>query len=165
MPTATVVINMDRRCSKCGKGGATQSGLCLKCAGDIALRRLKEKKGMPTLRRYTTTLDCELKDHEILAYGRELAQVTSEAESEESRQASIKKEMAAKLAGLEARRTEISAKVNRGRELRDVQVEVTADFTAGTATETRLDTGEIVRERPLRDEEKQAELPKANGGV
>jgi len=114
---------------------------------------------MPVIRKYTTTLDCELKDTEILAYGRELAQVTSEAESEESRQASVKKEMAARLAGLEARRTEISAKVNRGRELRDVQVEVSADFKAGTATETRLDTGEIIRERPLRDEEKQAKLP------
>ena len=59
---------------------------------------------MPVIRKYTTTLDCELKDTEILAYGRELAQVTSEAESEESRQASVKKEMAARLAGLEAQR-------------------------------------------------------------
>ncbi len=119
---------------------------------------------MLTLRRYTATLDCELKDHEILAYGRELAQVTSEAGSEESRQASVKKEMSARLAGLEARRTEISAKVNRGRELREVQVEITANYETGMATEVRTDTGEIVRERPLREEEKQPELPKVNGG-
>lgn len=115
---------------------------------------------MPTIKRYTATLDCILTDTEILALGRELASINAAIATEESNQVSIKKEMASKLAGLEAKASEISAKVNRGKELRDVQIEVVADLITGTATEIRMDTGEVHRERPLRDDEKQAELPR-----
>lgn len=33
MGTPTITINMDAPCTECGKGGATQSGLCLECIG------------------------------------------------------------------------------------------------------------------------------------
>ena len=118
----------------------------------------KQTTPLPILRRYTATLDCELTDKEILAYGRELASVNQEVAAEEDRQNSLKQELKARIAGLEARRTEISAKVNRGKELREVQIEVLADFKIDMATEVRTDTGEIYRERPLRDEEKQPGL-------
>jgi len=106
---------------------------------------------MPILKRYVATLDCDLTEKEILAYGRELAQINQEIASEEDRQSSLKQELKARIAGIEARRTEISAKVNRGKELREVQIEVTADFKTDMATEIRMDTGEVYRERPLRD--------------
>jgi len=118
----------------------------------------KQTTPLPILRRYTATLDCELTDKEILAYGRELASVNQEVADEEDRQNSLKQELKARIAGLEARRTEISAKVNRGKELREVQIEVLADFKLDMATEVRTDTGEIYRERPLRDEEKRPGL-------
>ncbi len=114
---------------------------------------------MPILKRYMATLDCELTEKQVLGYGRELAQINQEIAAEEDRQTSLKQELKARIAGLEARRTEISAKVNRGKELREVQIEVMADFKAGTATEIRTDTGEVLRERPLREEEKQPGLP------
>lgn len=114
---------------------------------------------MPTIRRYIATLDCELSEKEILAYGREFASTTAAISTEEANQVSVKKEMASRLAGLAAKASEISAKVNRGKELREVQIQVTADFKNGTATEVRLDTGEVYRERPLRDDEKQPGLP------
>jgi len=113
---------------------------------------------MPVLKRYNNTLDCELTDKEILAYGRELASINAAIATEESAQVSIKKEMASRLAGLEAKASEISAKVNRGKELREVQIEVLADFKTDRATEVRTDTGEVYRERPLRDDEKQPGL-------
>jgi len=28
---AEIIIDMDRKCKRCGKKGATQSGVCLKC--------------------------------------------------------------------------------------------------------------------------------------
>ncbi len=28
-------INMDKKCTKCGEGGATPSGICLECAGHL----------------------------------------------------------------------------------------------------------------------------------
>lgn len=31
MPIFTININMDKRCPECGKGGATDNGLCLGC--------------------------------------------------------------------------------------------------------------------------------------
>lgn len=114
---------------------------------------------MPILKRYVATLDCDLTEKEILAYGRELAQINQEIASEEDRQSSLKQELKARITGIEARRTEISAKVNRGKELREVQIEVTADFKTDMATEIRMDTGEVYRERPLRDQEKQPGLP------
>jgi len=120
---------------------------------------------MPILRRYTMTLDCELTDKEVLAYGRQLASIASAIGNEEANQVSIKKEMASKIAGLEAKASELSAKINRGKELREVQIEVLADFTTGMATEFRSDTGEVYRERPLRDEERQQKLPEPKPSV
>lgn len=160
MAGTTITIDMDRACSKCGAMGATQSGYCLKCAGERFLRRMKGAS-MTVLRRYTSTLDCELTEKEVLAYGRELASINAAISTEESSQISVKKEMASRLAGLEAKASEISAKVNRGKELREVQIAVTADFKKGTATEFRTDTGEVYRERPLRDDERQPGLPSA----
>ena len=118
---------------------------------------------MPVLKRYLATLDCDLAEKEVLAYGRELALVNQEIASEEDRQNSLKQELKGRIAGLEARRTEISAKVNRGKELREVQIEVLADFKTDIATEIRMDTGEVLRERPLRDNEKQPGLPEPTG--
>lgn len=31
MSIVTIDINLDRKCSSCGKGGATQNGRCLSC--------------------------------------------------------------------------------------------------------------------------------------
>ncbi len=42
MNTMTVTIDMDKRCAECGKGGATDSGICMKCASN-ALRGKKMK--------------------------------------------------------------------------------------------------------------------------
>ena len=114
---------------------------------------------MPILRNYTAHLDCDLTDKEVLAYGRELASVNQEVAAEEDRQNSLKQELKARIAGLEARRTEVSAKVNRGKEVREVMIEVQANFKTGMATEVRNDTGEVYRERPLRDDAKQPGIP------
>ena len=40
----TITINMDKKCSECGKKGAAQCGLCIRCAGDRAIRKIKEAK-------------------------------------------------------------------------------------------------------------------------
>ena len=41
-----VIINldMDKKCSKCGKPGAMENGLCITCAVNIHIRKMKEKK-------------------------------------------------------------------------------------------------------------------------
>jgi len=40
MANMTININMARKCQECGKGGATDSGICLGCAN-------KALKGLP----------------------------------------------------------------------------------------------------------------------
>jgi len=46
----TVEINMDKRCAACKKPGATQSGLCLKCAADKILGKIKRAARKPAAR-------------------------------------------------------------------------------------------------------------------
>lgn len=33
--TLNIKIDLDKKCKKCGKGGATQSGYCLKCVAKM----------------------------------------------------------------------------------------------------------------------------------
>ena len=48
---ADITINLDAKCKRCGKGGATQSGVCLPCINkamqdgefDHILKRLRKK--------------------------------------------------------------------------------------------------------------------------
>lgn len=37
-------IDFDKKCNVCGKKGACENGLCLKCTTDKYLRNLKTKK-------------------------------------------------------------------------------------------------------------------------
>ena len=42
MPYAVLEINMDKPCSRCGKKGAAQNGLCLECITDSIVARGKQ---------------------------------------------------------------------------------------------------------------------------
>ena len=49
MSDNTLIIDMDRRCRRCKRRGATNSGLCVNCVTDEVLKRIaserKEEKG------------------------------------------------------------------------------------------------------------------------
>jgi len=49
--TTTIKINLDKRCSQCGRKGATQNGLCLGC---IKKRILEKMRKQPLYRRSET---------------------------------------------------------------------------------------------------------------
>jgi uncharacterized OB-fold protein len=48
----TIHVNLDKKCSRCGKGGAMQNGICMKCFSkaikngelDHIINKYKEKK-------------------------------------------------------------------------------------------------------------------------
>ena len=42
MAGATIEINMDKPCSRCGKKGSTQNGLCLECITDSIVAKGKQ---------------------------------------------------------------------------------------------------------------------------
>jgi hypothetical protein len=39
-----IKINLDAPCRQCGKKGATQSGLCLKCVGDAVIAKIDAER-------------------------------------------------------------------------------------------------------------------------
>lgn len=107
----------------------------------------------------TKCLPVKLTQDELLQKSAELAGTVQDCATEEIRQADIKAQLKARLAELEARRTQLVIVVTRKEEERDVRCEVLADYAALTATIVRTDTGEAVSSRPLTDAERQDALP------
>lgn len=106
----------------------------------------------------TRLLRCKLTRDELLKYGGELAQARQDIVTEEALQASMKSELKARTIALEAKSLELSTKIARGEELRDVKVEPRLDFKAGTYYEIRPDTGEKISQRPITHDERQENL-------
>jgi hypothetical protein len=100
-------------------------------------------------------LSCKLTDDELLQAGQDLAKVNQDIVREENDQTSAKAQMKARLTGLEAKRTEISLKISRKAEERSVEVERILNFQIGKYFETRIDTGEVIHQRDIRDDERQ----------
>lgn len=106
----------------------------------------------------TKLLRCKLTRDELLKYGGELAQALQDIVTEDALQTSMKQSMKSALASLEAKSSELSTKVARGEELRDVEVEPRLDFIAGAYYEIRRDTGEEIGHRSITDDERQENL-------
>jgi len=104
------------------------------------------------------SLSCKLSQEELLEAGSKLASTIQDIAAEEDKQQSIKSEMKAKLAELEAKRTQLAIRVQRKEEFRMVEVEREFDFEAGMYRETRSDTGEVILEREITEEERQEKL-------
>jgi hypothetical protein len=111
------------------------------------------------LRRTVRMLPCRLSDVELLALGGKLADALQDVATETERQASVKKELGARLAGMQARVTELSARLRRREEEREVTVEVVANFAQNVAREIRTDTNAVLLTRELTAAERQRPLP------
>lgn len=109
---------------------------------------------MKILRKETHELPVQLTPDETLDKAQELARVIQETGQEEDRQKNLKDQMKARLSELTARRTRLSLIVARGEEYRDVEIAMTLT-DEGMIQEVRLDTEEIIRTRPPKDDERQ----------
>jgi hypothetical protein len=109
-------------------------------------------------KKFTKLLPCKLTHDELLQYGNDLGSVIQDMQTEEDKQTSLKTELKARLATLESQKTELATKITRKEELRDIEVESRLNFASGTYQEIRLDTDEIVSERPLLPEEQQENI-------
>jgi hypothetical protein len=107
----------------------------------------------------TKQLACRLTPEELQAYGEQLANTIDEMSNEEARQEGFKKEMKSTLANLQATMTILSSKIRQREERRDVQVQPEMNFKKGVYREIRTDTGDLINERPLSEEERQEALP------
>lgn len=105
------------------------------------------------------SLACVLRDEELLKKGGDLATAVQDIATEENRQADIKASMKARLAEIEARRTQLAIAVSRKEEHRDVEVDIWHDYQRLVVQEIRRDTGEITGTRVMSESERQQNLP------
>lgn len=103
-------------------------------------------------------LPCRLTDEELLRLGGQLADALQDVATETERQASVKKELGARVARMQARVTELSARLRRREEEREVAVEIRADYAAKVAREIRTDTHAVILTRELTPAEQQRPL-------
>lgn len=119
----------------------------------------KKKTSDKTMaRKVTKSLPCRLTDAEMLQYGKDLARAYSETARINGELDAIKQDYKGKIAEEEATIGKISGRVHSGIETRDIECEEVKNWTAATVTVTRLDTGESIEERPMREDEKAMEL-------
>jgi hypothetical protein len=105
------------------------------------------------------SLPVRLTDEELLKKGSDLATAVQDIATEEGRQVDIKASMKAKLAEIEARRTQLAIAVSRKEEHRDVEVDIFHDYQRAVVQDIRRDTGEVLSTRVMSEEERQIGLP------
>lgn len=106
-------------------------------------------------------LRCTLSDLERLDRADKMAEAFHDLEREEHRQESLKAQMKSRMAELRERHKQLVEVVGSGEEYRDVVVRVTYDYSDGTVTEVRTDTGDQIDIRQMTDHERQMYLPGA----
>lgn len=121
----------------------------------------KQKPQKPDIRKidkFTEMHPVELTDKELLDFADSLARCDDDISNQKRALDSIKKELNAKISEVESRRSRLSTIIFRKEEMRDVEVETALFFDADEWRKTRLDTGEIVDQRPIRLEERQENI-------
>ena len=116
------------------------------------------KKDKTLTRKETKNLPCKLTENEVLAYGRDLASKHAEYARIEAEFTAMKTEFKGKLEEVEARISTLASRIQSGQEYREVETVETKNWTTMTVTQVRTDTGEVLEKRPMREDEKQAEL-------
>lgn len=108
---------------------------------------------------YSDHLAVRLTEVEERMFGKELAANELALSDLDLALASFKIKIKGDRSPIEDRQKHLARCIRDGEEHRPVDVQWTHDFTENRATLIRLDTGEVVRERPLRASELQASLP------
>jgi len=124
-------------------------------------KKEKQQEGQretPIIGRKTEEHRVKLTSVEILERSQRLAATHRELEQHAQYESSVKASLKATATRIEAEQARLVLAVENGAELRPIEVLTTADFRAGRAIERRRDTWEIVRERPLTEDEIQAEF-------
>lgn len=106
----------------------------------------------------TRSLKCDLTEEELLQAGEDLAKAIDEARTLEEQRKSVNEDFKAKIAAEEAEITIKQRLVRNKNEFRNVQCELTLNYTTQKAVSIRTDTKEVVQERYMSYEEKQMKI-------
>lgn len=124
----------------------------------MATKKAKKKDEKLTIKR---RLPVELNPDEHRRRSFELTEVINEIKDLEKAKASFNTDIKNKIGGATARQEELVEIVASGKEDRDVDVEVVRDFKHKAVRYIRLDTGELIEERAMSNDELQMELEDA----
>jgi len=94
--------------------------------------------------------------------GAQLAQCFSDCTDAEARLKSVATQIKSEIARIEGEMGSLSEKIRTGYEHRNVKCEKLFDYRLGSVTYTRLDSGEIYRERAMDEQERQQNLNLGN---
>lgn len=108
------------------------------------------------------TLACDLTDDEVNDYAREVADLCLQVSDLEAEKASHAKHIKGRIDGLSADISDLSRKVKRRKEDRDVDCVWVYDWTNNVKQLERTDTREIIETRPIEQWERQQKLPAEN---
>jgi len=107
------------------------------------------------------SLPVKLTDEELRERGDSLAQVIQNLRTEEDRQVDIKAQMKARLAELDAKKTQLAITISRREEDREVMVDTYHDYDRLKVEMVRQDTGETINSRRMTEAEQQLPLAMA----
>ncbi len=109
-------------------------------------------------KRHTIELPIKLSQEQMVDKGQNLARVFDELRNLESEHDAMKKSMKEDVALLETERNTLVSQIQRGVERRLTEVEDVIDLGAGLWRRRIAASGEVVEERPITEEERQAEM-------
>lgn len=107
----------------------------------------------------TRNLPTKLNQHELRDRGDQLAAVIQDLKAEEDRQTDAKAQMKARLAELDAKKTQLAITISRREEYRDQTCDVFHDCDRLLVEVIRRDTNEVVTSRGMTEHERQQLLP------
>lgn len=106
----------------------------------------------------TKELECKLTSEEIRNLGVALANAIGELESLEQEKADFMADLKSRQKDARAKMKLLAEKIRSGLEVRLVECRIEKDFLANAVRAYRLDTGDLVEERPMTPEERQMML-------
>lgn len=110
------------------------------------------------LRTETRPLPVKLTDGEILERSHRAAELLGEADRAQGVLDEYRKEQKQRIAELESEGRELLRSVERGEELRDIEIEVQADYELRAILFVRTDSSEVYFSRPLTPDEAQMSM-------
>lgn len=117
-------------------------------------------KKFPPVRKEKTErqLMCKLTSPELEKYGHEMALQQIEAGTIEGNLGALAKEIKGKIAQCKARVNTIAGILSSGSESRSVECEITFDYKEKKVKTLRKDTGEVIEDRDMRNDETQMQF-------
>ena len=106
----------------------------------------------------THVLPCPITEVERAEYANKLAECIQDLRALEDERKQVMKSFASRKQDLETDTATLSRTVRSGEVMKSVECELVLNYTRLTATLKRTDTGEVVNERPMTQQERQMDM-------